>query len=514
MGSTFSSYEIARSGMYVSQRGLFVTGHNISNVNTPGFVRQQAMIADQTPMGFGKFQVGLGADIQQTRQIRDQFLDVMYRNESEQLGYWEAKNKMIEEIQTIIGEPSDLGLNKVIDQFFQGWHELSKDPGSLTTRALVRQRGIAFVETVNHIGTQLDKLQEDLNTEIGFKINEINAIAARIAKLNVDIMKNESAGDQANDLRDERNLLFDDLSKLINVDITEKPNGIANVAIGGIYLVNGGETAKIKADFNRPNSYFVTAYWEDTNQLVQVRNGMLKGLIDARGDVAGYKGSIENGSPDESGLGLADDASNNDAFKFDPSANHAPKGIIPNLRRGLNILVNLVARKINEIHSAGVGIDGSTGVDFFTRPDSTRPFEMGNITINDAFNGDDGLNKIAASATGILPGDNANAQKIVDFRSEAFFTAKNVKVGVDDFYNAIITWVGSTGQEAARVAENQHKLVAQIQNKKEAISGVSMDEEMTNMMKYQHAYNASARVINSIDEMIDQIINRMGIVGR
>jgi flagellar hook-associated protein 1 FlgK len=508
MGSTFSSYEIARSGMYVSQRGLFTTGHNISNVNTPGYVRQQSIIAEYNPMKSGNFQVGIGAYIQQTRQIRDQFLDNMYRDESQLLGYSEAKNKIIEEVQTVFGEPSDMGLNAVIDQFFQSWQELSKDPESLTVRAMVRQRGVAFTNAVNHIAAQLDKLQQDINNEIKIKIGEINSIAQQIAQLNVQIAQNEATGDKANDLRDQRNLLLDDLSKLVNTDITERPNGMVYIAIGGTYLVHGEKTEKIKADFNSPNSYFLTAKWEKTDKTVDVASGTLKGLIEVRGDVAGFKGSVENGSVAE-GMDADSDAAL-DSYKFDP----ATKNLIPEIRKGLNILVNLMVRKINEIHKNGVGIDGSTGIDFFSKIDDTLPFEIGNIQVNPVLDGDDGLNKIAAAATAGLPGDNTVAQQVVDLRRKEFLRTGNLTVNIDDFYNSIITWIGTTGQETARAVENQNKLVNEIQNRKEALSGVSMDEEMINMMKYQHAYNASARVINVIDQMIDQIVNRMGIVGR
>ncbi|WHH61520.1 flagellar hook-associated protein FlgK [Petroclostridium sp. X23] len=504
MGSSFSSYDIARSGMYVSQRSLNTVGHNISNVNTEGYVRQQTIMSEYNPASYGKFQVGLGVDVQQTRQIRDQFLDNMYRDESKVLGYWESKNKTIEDVEAIFGDLSGEGLQQVIDQFFQGWQELTKDPDSLTVRATVRQRAIAFTDAVNHIGAQLDKLQEDLNTEIKFKIEEINDTAKQITKLNKKIIENEGTRDVANDYRDERNLLLDKLSKLANVDITERNNGMVYVSIGGVYLVNGEKTETIKADYNKDNSMFVTAKWEKSDKIVQLTSGTLFGLIEARGDVAGYKGSVENGSVIETDDVDADAAS--DTYKFDPASN----SLIPEIRRGLNTMVSLMARKINEIHNSGVGIDGSTGVDFFTKMDDSLSFEMGNIQVNPEFND---LDLIASSATG-EKGDNTIAQKIVEFRRDELYRTTNLTVGIDDFYRSIITWIGTTGQEAARVTENQNVLVSQIQNKKESISGVSMDEEVTNMMKFQHAYNASSRVMNTIDAMIDQIINRMGIVGR
>lgn len=518
MASSFSSYEIARSGMHVNHRGLFVTGHNISNVNTQGYVRQQLMIRDNISVNVGKFQVGIGASVEQTRQIRNQFLDNIYRDESQLLGYAEAQSKVIQDIQAIISEPFGSGLNQIMDQFFQSWHELSKEPESISTRAMVRQRAIVLVDSINHMAEQLDKIQEDLNTEIRLIIDDINDAASKISNLNMKIAGVEGTGDMANDLIDERNNLLDKLSKLVDIDIIEKNNGMVDITLGGVLLVNGTKTNQMVADYNGPQSNFLTAKWKKDNPeeqpVVQLKSGTLKGLIEARGDVLGFKGSIENGSlPKE--VDDVDYDSTTDLYTFDPDASSAPKGLIPNLRRGLNILVNILARKVNQIHSQGVGLDGSTGNSFFTKKDESLAFEIGNIQINPDFNGDEGLNKIAAAQTGALPGDNLIAQQIVDLRrNNHLFRMKNLVLNIDDYYNSLITWVGSVGQESERIFQNQYLLVSQIQNKKEAISGVSMDEEMTNMIKYQHAYNASARLINVVDEMIDQIINRMGIAGR
>ncbi|MGE4284118.1 MAG: flagellar hook-associated protein FlgK [Clostridia bacterium] len=508
MGSTFSSYQIARTGMYVSERGLYTTGHNISNVNTAGYSRQQTIIAETAPSSIGRFLVGIGADVQQTRQVRSQFLDNTYRQQSELFGYAEARSSVVEEIETILPEPSNTSLSSVIDKFFKSWEELSKDPGSLTVRASVRQRSIEFVDMVNHIGDQLNRLQNDTNMEIKNTIGDINSTAKQIAELNQKIMKVEGSGDQANDFRDERNLLLDDLSQMINIDISEKANGTVDVAIGGIYLVNGLKTNAIKADYNSNQSIFYTAKWENNDAFVQVRGGRLKGLIEARGDVDGYKGSVGNGSPVE-GTDVNTDAAL-PGYKFNPST----ENIISELRNGINIMVNLMTRKVNELHSGGVGLDGSSGVELFTKIDESLPLEMSNIQVNPLFNDDNGLNKIAASATGAGKNDNQVAQEIADLRSLKFFQDGNVTVDIDTYYSGIVSWVGAVGQEAGGLSDNQYTLLVQLQNNRDSLSGVSLDEEMTNMMKYQHAYNASARVINIVDEMIDQIVNRMGIVGR
>jgi flagellar hook-associated protein 1 FlgK len=174
MAPSFGSYEIARSGLMANERGLYVTGHNISNVNTPGYVRQQVIMTEKVGAAkYGKsgiYQLGLGADIQQIRQIRHAFLDNLYRQENMNLGYWEARNKTLRDIEVILGEPMGEGLQSAINQFYDAWHELSKEPESLTVRALLVQKAESLVNQINHIGEQISRLQGDIDSEIRVRI--------------------------------------------------------------------------------------------------------------------------------------------------------------------------------------------------------------------------------------------------------------------------------------------------------------------------------------------------------
>jgi len=138
--------------MYVNERALSVTGHNVANVNTKGYARQQAMITTGPYLNLMRYQIGLGASIQETRQIRHLFLDNIYRNENTELGYWETRSKTFQEIQTILGDPMGDGLQNVLNQFWNAWQELSKEPDSLTVRALVRQRAEALVHQIKSFG--------------------------------------------------------------------------------------------------------------------------------------------------------------------------------------------------------------------------------------------------------------------------------------------------------------------------------------------------------------------------
>jgi len=284
MGVSFASYEIARSGLLVNERGLYVTGHNISNVNTTGYVRQQAMIKNgpvqTTITRGGMIQLGLGADIQEVRQIRHTFLDNIYRQENTTLGYWESRQKTFLDVEAIVAEPMESGLQNVLNQFWDSWQELSKEPDSLTVRALVRQRSEALVQQINHMGTQLDRLQSDLNSEISVRIDEVNEITRQIANLNVTILRSEITGDSANDYRDQRNSLIDRLTKLVKVDVNEMQDGQIDVTLGGYFVVQKGISTNLYAAERNAGDNFYVAKLDGTNTEIPLKSGIIKGLME------------------------------------------------------------------------------------------------------------------------------------------------------------------------------------------------------------------------------------------
>ncbi len=463
MGSTFGSYSIAYTGLYTNQNALAVTGHNISNVDTTGYVRQQSIAEEKDTIEVGGYQLGTGVDIQTTRQIRDAYLDISYRDENASLGYWETKNTTIENIETVFDDLSDYSIQTAIDDFFSGWEELSKDPSNVTVRTMVVEYGVSLVETVTHINEQLEQMKQDMDDQIVALSSEINDITTQIADLNTQIMNSEATGDNANDYRDERNLLIDELAYHVDIDVTEKSDGMVTITLGGTYLVNGKNTNSIYANTQQ----YTTLEWERNGQAIDSEKGNLNGL--------------------------------QDSIAF-----------IEELQEELNTFITGMANEINTIHSSGIGLDGSINNDFFTCIDGSNPLSIDNIQVNTVL---EDANKIAASVTGAA-GDNSNAEEIIAIRDEEIFNYNGLDVNIDNYYNAIVSWVGTKGQEASGYVETQETVVQQIENQKEAISGVSLDEELSNMIMYQQAYNASAKVINVIDEMISTVINSMGVVGR
>ena len=645
MGVGFQSYEIARSGLYVSERGLFVTGHNISNVNTPGYVRQQSMQMEAAvltqPTRYGIMQLGLGAGIQETRQIRHVFLDNVFRRENTTLGYWETRQKTFQDVQAIMAEPMESGLQDVLNQFWDSWQELSKEPDSLTIRAVVRQRTEALVRKINQMGTQLDSLQDNLNSELAVKVGEVNEITGKIAELNKTILRYEANGDSANDYRDQRNALIDRLTKLVKADVTEMQDGQVDITVGGYFLVQKDKSTNLYAAERNPGERFYVVKLGGTNIEVPMKGGIIKGLMESRGEVNGAVGSYENGTPNTkadvvfyidtsvmsvadatlrmnkyieelekkgidanvqikdvtsaaefeasvtgtSGLradankyavlitdeslapadleslrdkladlrmdasvvtnnpaawtaltdeldggtySLTDFASTDDATytalaqsiaadtNDDVSAEYSvisdSLNIVSDMKARLNALINTALREINYLHKSGMTMTDppTQGGDLFIVKYAGRPLEMGNIQLNPNLSD---LSNIAASKTG-SNGDNTNALEIANLRNKAFINDDTGITSIDNYYQAIILHMRNGGADADRITDSQGKLVQSADASRTSISGVSMDEEMTNMMKYKFAYDAASRALNVIDDMMETVINRMGLVGR
>jgi len=475
MRSTFFGLEIGRKALQTQQRALDVTGHNIANANTPGFSRQQAVMATTNPFALPSFnrpigagQIGTGVMVQEIRRLRDDFIDLQVRQEVNRTGEWEAKQNALQKLEVILNEPSDSGLRTVLDQFWEAWQELSKKPELEAVRSLVRQRGIAVAETFNHLDSQLTDLAEDLDASIRIKVDEINNIASQIATLNDQIVRVEVQGDHANDLRDKRDLLVDELSKIVQVTVKEDQYGSLTVSIGGRALVSGSKNFEITAVNNALNFGYADIQWLADGSSVLIKSGSMKGMLDTRDTT------------------------------------------VPDYRSQLDAMAQAFANAVNAEHAAGFGLDGINGRYFFDPDPTDLPTvpDAGNITIHPDILAS--LDHIAAGSVAGAAGDGSNALDIAGLKHQLLMGTSTI----DDYYRGMIAQLGVQSQEATRMVDNQNLLVAQLENRRQEVSGVSLDEEMTNMIKFQHAYNAAARTVTAMDEMLDVIINRLGLTGR
>lgn len=524
MRSTFHGLEVGKSGIYAQQNALYTTGHNIANANTEGYSRQvanmvtsPALVYPGMNMSKNPGQLGTGVVVSDITRMRDQFLDIQYRNEIKQQGYWDAKQEALSTIEMILNEPSNNGLQSVLDKFWQSWQDLSKEPEASAGRAVVLERAMAVIDTLKAVKNGLVTHQEDLNHVTEVKALEINSITQQIQDINDQISRIEPHGYRANDLKDKRDVLVDELSKLINVDKIEhiyfgdgRDTGMIRVMAGDTAIVDGRDKVDLTLVNNDQTGLFDVLLG---GAPANFNRGELLGVMESRG--INY---LNVGDP-------------NDPL-FDPNlATYSAVGTLPQVIEHIETMALEMAKAINDVHKAGANLDDikndrdATSADqlmFFIdkeyydlHGEFREPTDINNMMIHPEIT--KSLDKIAAAqfaADGkAYTGNGGNALAIAGIKHEIIDSLPDTAT-FDDFYRNLVSKIGIQVTEAKRLSENSQLLSSQIEYRRQSVSGVSLDEEIANMIKFQHAYNAAARTITAIDEILDKVINGMGVVGR
>ena len=517
MRSTFMGLETARRGMFTQQSALHTTGHNIANANTPGFSRQRINFEQTEPYPNASLnrpqipgQVGTGVKAGSIQRVRESFLDVQYRGENNKLGYWETRAESYLKLEEVLNEPSDSGLAKTMDQFWQSLQDLAVNPTNPGARSVVRQRGIAVSETFNYLHDSLSSIQSDLKNEITVTEKSINSILDQISKINGQIADVEPHKYLPNDLYDERDRLIDQLSSMVNikVDYTSSGKGSLDIAEGqavvkmvsdsgkelGI-LVSGDRYNEVKVNFDGVDETVKTVSIGSSEFDYNTLNstGKLKALVDSYG--------------------------------FEKAGKAA--GVYPDMLTKLDDLAYTFATEFNKQHALGVSpneIDGNPPADrnFFSVDGSDIGSDQKGFASRIALAGgiEESLDNIATAsgqAASATKGDSGNVLALANIFNQNFDYRKGDKPELANFrnyYEGVIGGMAVQSQEAVRLTQNSGSLREAVDSRRKSVSSVSLDEEMTNMIQFQHAYNASARMITLQDEMLDKIINGMGTVGR
>ncbi|OXS55988.1 flagellar hook-associated protein FlgK [Cohnella sp. CIP 111063] len=519
MRSTFHAIETAKRSLFTQQAALQTTGHNVANANTTGYSRQVVNMTASRPMeaiGMSSSttpgQLGTGVEFSSITRIREGFLDSQFRNENKTHGSWSIQADTLQKLETIVNEPSDTGLRAVLDNFWKSWHDLSENPEDITARKLVRETAKAVTDAFNQTARQLDELSADITENIGVKANQINTALETISSLNLQIRKIEGLGDNANDLRDQRDLLMDELSKVVNVTSVETNDGNYQVMMGGAVLVDNGEYTPVTAE-----GLLASFAGGDLN------GGEVHGMIISRDQyVANYQQQLNT---------LVNGLANGDITVTIPAGSVLPDGITLNnitysgTARTLTSPLTVTVKGLNGLHQLGYTMmdPPQAGGTFFASKDG-GPITAGNVTLNADILADAGYIASSMRTSGtpeaVVKGNKDLAMLIsqfsemkIDFSSVATGAA-TAQGSVNDFFRSIVGQLGVEAEEANRQTTNAKIVVDQVDARRQSVSGVSLDEEMSNMVKFQHAYNAAARFMTTIDETLDRIINGMGTVGR
>jgi len=456
MASTGKILDIARQALSAQQAALNTTGHNIANVNTPGYSRQRVIMEANKPTKTGWGFYGNGVSINTIERMRNSYLDSEIRNEKQEMGSWAYREMVYTELESVFNEPSDNSLGQNIRDFWDGWGTLANDPESASAREVVRQNGSTLASTFHNIYSRIQNLQQNMNQDMETLVVDVNSILHQIGDLNTKISSLESGSATANDYRDKRDLLFTQLSELVAVNGAEGKNGMLTITLGGKIMLERDSVNEIKADNKAAGDISVTVpVWSSDNRTVQVSSGRMKGLLDMR------------------------------------------DGVIPDMLASLDELANTFVSQVNAVHETGYGADGNTGRSFFNiNTTGAKDIALSNDVL-------ESLSYIAASDDGQI-GDGNNALTIARLSEEKVLSGNSATT--EDYYAGLMGNLGVKSAEARSMTANQELLVEQIEVQQSSYSGVSLDEEMTNLIKYQHAYEAAARLVRSVDEMMQTVI--------
>ena len=548
----FSVLNTAKLGLQTNQTAIEITGHNIANVQTEGFSRQEVTLEVNRPRRVGLAFLGTGVRATNVTRDFDQFLFNQILGESSTLGNFDIRNTFFQRLETIVNESSGVSLNKAMSDFFIAFDDLASNPTNLAARSGVLSAAGTLTTVFNQLGSSLLQQRTNLDDAVAAEVTAINGMLDEVAELNRSIIAIENGNTQANDLRDQRDLLIKKLSKKIDVHLIDtNDNNTTLTLAGGSPLVVGTTVFQLGIQANSDNRGLRDILVNNpaggtTNVTTEIQGGELRGLLDMR-DVetrslidqldrlaAGLMEQVN--SVHLQGVGL-DGSSGNLFFETltpkvnigsqnvgtgvvtatnaSPSTVNVDKFQIRFTGAGTFDLFNLTTNQVTGsfAFAAGVPLNVANGlavtitgapvagdtVDISISEDAAMNMAVSSAVLNNT-------DKIAAGLSGTGDGQNAldisNLQNLLVFSSGAF-TPGSGSATFDDFYNSLVSSLGAGSRSSKTVLKQQEGVMLQLDAQRESISGVSLDEEMVNLIKFQQAYAASARMITVIEEMFD-----------
>lgn len=461
MPGTFFAINIGQSGLAAAQLGQDITGQNIANANTPGYSVQsldqtasdpytQADLNTQLTPGL----IGSGVSVAGIRRASDQFLDTQVRNANSSLQSETAQSDALRQVDGAFGEPSDTGLNAALTKFFSAFQDVANTPENTGVRSAAVQQGAALASTFQTVQAGLTAAASSLSGQAGADIQAINTDSAQIAALNLSIQAGTRGGQSPNDLLDQRGALLDKLSGLANITVQTNPNGSVNVAIGSTALVVGTDSASVSLSGLSASG--------------DLKSGALFGLSKVQTQVAAYQSQ-------------------------------------------LNSAAASVVSQVNSAQANGLDLNGNAGTPFFT---ATAGNEAATIAVNPDL--EVSPSHLAAASVPAPPatfgaGDGSNAQAIAGLLTKPVTTAGDPLAGqsIQSYYQSTVSDAGSRASAALSGLGTAQAGYTQLSNQRSSETGVSTDTELANMLKYQRAYQAAARVITTADDMIGTLINNL-----
>ncbi len=461
-----SILSVARTALTAHQAAIGVVSHNIANATTDGYSRQRAELIPGRPLNTPVGGVGTGVFVADIGRLRDRILDHSYREETSGSGYWNRRASVLGEVEALHGDITTGNLPAALDSFWNAWSDLSNDPTSSTARVVVRQAGEQVVQQLRRLSTGIDRVGAGVALRLGQEVGDINRIATEIGALNVQIVAAEAGGSTAADLRDARDRAIDRLASFANVNVAERSSGSVGVSIAGVNIVDGAEVTRVVAN----------------------TSGGVWTLRSERGVTF---------SPVGGSVGAAMDVLNGD---------------LPAAKAQLDTLARSLAEAVNGVHRTGMNAAGQTDVLFFDDQGDPTTITAQSLSLSAA---------VRANAQAIAAGTPATdagtglptygaGRNDVALALGSLRDAPVASLGGRSIADSYASQVSDLGAEirAARDAVATHDVLAsQAELRRSSVSGVSIDEELVQLIRFQNAYSAAARLVTTADEMLQTILD-------
>ena len=583
--SLMSGLFLGATGLQTSQNSLHTTAHNLSNIETPGYVRQQTLHADMsyntisTSPSVSKMQIGLGVEYDIVRQVRDQFLDKSYRRETGRSSFYEISQETTQEIETLLGEFDGVAFQDSVAGLWTSVQELAKDPSSAVTKGSFVSTAAQFIERAQAVYNGLSDYQDNLNARIKELVDRVNDLGDEIHKLN-DLIHTEELGEQeANDLRDRRNKALDELSSLVNITYYTNADGATEVLVEGTQLVARDRVFHMDTVVDNGTGFYTPVWPHNLNEEVFIKDeeiatsfntdiGELKSIVLARGD------RRANYTDMRSETFLHGIYKYNDPTKTPPTVEEdvipTNKSIVMKVQAELDNMVHSLMTEVNNIlvgeeeklDDALVRYNDPDSPDYrninilpryadgeelpkelFVRlgtsryermedpdqpgdyyyyyvPEDDMPshadidslYTIANMKINP-----DLLKTPSLLGEGFVTKDKEVDHAKADALVKAFNTPFSsltpeltIQYDYRDFYSALVGQVATEGSVYSSIVTAQQTATHNLSDSRDAIMGVSSNEELTNMIKYQNAYNAASRYITACNDMLDRLLSSLG----
>ena len=577
--SLMSSLYVGTSGLQTSQNALNTTAHNLSNIETVGYTRQQVQQSDKryvtlsrTASAVSYQQAGLGVDYSRAKQVRDYFLDKTYRKESGRSAFYEISSTVMEEVESQLGELNGKAFQTTMADFWTSIQELAKDPSSSVTQGLLVQRAAEFLDRGSAVYEGLCSYQDNLNLQVKQQVDKINDYGNQLLDINDRIRSIESGNiERANDLRDTRNQILDELAQLTDITFSEDYFGNIDVQIEGVDFVKGGMCYEIGLDED-PVTGFYTAFWPQNASYITDDNGKKIYTIDGA-EVFDFNVEISSDYNTDVGRlkGMLLARGDHRADYTDAQGDNYSKveqSVIMNVQAEFDQLMHNVVSKINDIFADAAGrqqgdleivnedgsvetlsnakyivsspngymcseegypirmfdkitsepyrqVTGTDGNTYWVYNEEQADLKESLYTLRNLQINQDLMQRPSSLGLRLEDGseDQATAAALKEAFNEEIYTLNpkvQKRVTFNDYYSDLVSQVANSGYVYRSIYESQQNTVESVEGARAQVIGVSSDEELSNMIKFQNAFNASSRYINAISEMLEHIITSMG----